>query len=499
MKVPQWLVPSLADILFLSLIAWPFFLSSSGWTELMADANSGIHIRTGEFILQTHTVPHQDLYSFSKPGAPWFAWEWLTTILYAQLHSAYGLASLAILSAFLIWTHPVLLLRNQMAEGASVAIALPLTLVAFRASSIHFLARPHLFTWLFFAITVALVNHDRRSRTRWLWALVPMSALWTNLHGGFLTLPVYAGLTAAGSLLEAVLTRHASRWTDFRRYSLLSALTAAATLLNPYGIRVHTHIVQMMQSQWLTKIVQEFQPPMRFPGERVYLYFAILAIALVCAAVLVRRGRFVEPLWIAFFAYASMTSARHLPLFFLAATPVCAQVLSEGWRRLAEKGGPKSLAGTLDSIARDAEPGFTRMSVWGPAFWLVLLLTPLRATVPSEFPATQFPAAIVNRHLEAIATSRIFTHDGWADYLIYRNYPRQRIFVDGRGDFFGPEIGEPYLDMLEAKPGWKEQFARWEFSMVLLKPGVALAKALGTDPEWMEIERDAQAVLFRKR
>jgi hypothetical protein len=76
------LVPSLSDFLFVALIAWLFMSSGAhGWQSLLADADAGWHIRTGEYILDHHQVPHHDLYSFSKPGAPWYAWEWLTDII----------------------------------------------------------------------------------------------------------------------------------------------------------------------------------------------------------------------------------------------------------------------------------------------------------------------------------------------------------------------------------------------------------------------------------
>ena len=78
----RWAVPSLSDLLFVALIGWLFMSSGEhGWQSLLADADVGWHIRTGEYILDHHAVPHHDLYSFSKPGAPWFAWEWLTDVL----------------------------------------------------------------------------------------------------------------------------------------------------------------------------------------------------------------------------------------------------------------------------------------------------------------------------------------------------------------------------------------------------------------------------------
>ena len=54
----------------------------------------------------------------------------------------------------------------------------------------------------------------------------------------------------------------------------------------------------------------------------------------------------------------------------------------------------------------------------------------------------RYPAAIVSKNGDLIASSRIFTTDSWADYLTYRLYPRQRVFFDGRSDFFWKEMSE---------------------------------------------------------
>ena len=49
---------------------------------------------------------------------------------------------------------------------------------------------------------------------------------------------------------------------------------------------------------------------------------------------------------------------------------------------------------------------------------------------------------------------RVFTTDQWADYLIFRLYPQQRVFFDGRSDFFGAAIGSDYRKLLGCDKSW---------------------------------------------
>src|SRR3954447_6343763 len=87
-RVARFFIPSISDFLFLFLAAWLF---AAGPIVLLNDGDTGWHIRTGEYILNTRTIPSTDLFSFSKAGQPWFAWEWLIDVLFAAVHGRFGL------------------------------------------------------------------------------------------------------------------------------------------------------------------------------------------------------------------------------------------------------------------------------------------------------------------------------------------------------------------------------------------------------------------------
>src|SRR5258708_14705284 len=88
------LLPSLTDFAFLTPLAF-LFGRMNGVKTLLADCDTGWHIRTGEWILAHGWVPTRDIFSFSKPADPWFAWEWLADVLFARLHAMGGLPAVA--------------------------------------------------------------------------------------------------------------------------------------------------------------------------------------------------------------------------------------------------------------------------------------------------------------------------------------------------------------------------------------------------------------------
>jgi hypothetical protein len=198
----------------------------------------------------------------------------------------------------------------------------------------------------------------------------------------------------------------------------------------------------------------------------------------------------VEPLWLAFFGYMAMKSARHIPLFVIVAVPIIACELTRCFETLARRGS--AWLQIFSELARDLAPSLTRLSLWGALAGLLLIFP----SAPSDFPSSWFPTGIVQRDSARLIHSRVFTTDHWGDYLIYKLYPGQRIFVDGRSDFFGERIGLDYLAVMETEPGWQQVLNRWRFDAVLTPKNVRLAAALGKDPHWRVADRDATAILF---
>src|SRR5579859_5109235 len=160
------LLPSLSDAAFLIPIA-VFFSCTTGVKWLLGDSDTGWHIRTGEWILKNRRVPATDLFSFTKADQPWFAWEWLSDVLMAVLHSRFGVGGIVVASLVLLGATSVFIYRSTVEESEYRLIAIVLTGLAMAASAIHWLARPHLVTPLFTGMFCCLLNRvERRGNDR---------------------------------------------------------------------------------------------------------------------------------------------------------------------------------------------------------------------------------------------------------------------------------------------------------------------------------------------
>jgi hypothetical protein len=501
-SVPLMLVPSLSDCLFLAILLW-VFAAGSGWSVLLADGDTGWHIRTGEYILDTRSVPVRDLFSFSKAGQPWFAWEWLSDVIFALLDRAWGLKGVVVFTGMVLSFSSALLYRYMMWRGANLLAALGATLLAAGASTVHYLARPHIFTLLGLTAAVWILERDRRRPGRAVWCLVPMTAVWTNLHGGFLAWIACLGLVAAGSLWQAALDPPGAprRFYAAGRYAGLAGACALATFANPYGWRLHQHIASYLRSDWIRQVVDEFQSP-RFRSESMLQFEILLFAGLAFVPLLYRQRLLAELLIIVFWAHSALVSARHVPLYAFLAAPLCAVEAGRLWSAWSVRFKRRSVGAALRNCLRDFSAAPQRSSAWVPVVLVGLSLLPWNW--PQDFPGNKFPVAAVNRNVQWIAPAsgsrpRILTSDQWGDYLIYRFYPQGRVFVDGRSDFYGPAVGHEYLELLNAVPGWERILDQYGFDLALLPSEWPLAQLLMRDARWRVLDLDRQAVFLERQ
>jgi len=493
--IARVLTPSFSDCFFIAVMVWLFVCGTGGWASLLGDGDTGWHIRTGQYILEHHSVPTHDLFSFSRPHAPWFAWEWLTDVLYALSFRAGGLKAIVLMAGFMISLFATVVLRYTLWQGANVLVAAFTTLVAMGASSMHFLARPHLFTLLLLPICLWLLEADRVKHTSWLWALIPLTALWANLHGGFVAFLACLGLLVLAGALESLCGR--PQWREVRRYAALLLGCSLSSLLNPYGFRLQVHIVEYLRADWIKNMVQEFQAP-TFRSEGQLQFEALLVVGLITAGLLIRRRLFAEVLWMVFLAHASLISVRHAPLFATVAAPMMACEISEEWRTAALRLKKSSVLRILWQLGFDLAPAFRRTSIWPAVLMLALASLDGPLKWPHDFPSQLFPATMVDQHADLIASGRLLTTDQWGDYIIFRFYPRQKVYVDGRSDFYGEKLGGEYLHLLQGAHDWKAILDRNAFNVALLPGDWPLASMLKLDPEWRVVDDDSRAILFER-
>ncbi len=506
------LMPSLTDLVFLLPIIL-LFGRMKGASQLL-EGDTGWHIRTGDWILANGRIPYADLFSFTKPGEPWFAWEWLWDAAFAWLHARGGLPLVTLVSLFVISLTFALLYRLVARRSGNVLVAAAVTLTALAASSIHWWARPHVFTWLFAVITLHILETKREGGRDLLWILPPLTIVWTNVHGGFLFGIILVATYAAGELCSALVAANGElRSAAFRRgrpYLISGAACLAASFINPYTYHLHVHIANYLGNpdSLFFRFVGEWQSvSFHNPSAR---FFEVLIVASVAAAFWhASQRRWIEPLLIVSWLHQALGMGRNIPLFALVAALPTAQALAEIATRMAARADVAQwLRGALATFSEIGEEIGSmertgRAHLISMAAFAVLALVML-APAPSTrflaaYDAKAYPVQAVAKLSAESRAGRIFAPDEWGDYLIYTLSPATKVFIDGRFDFYGNRFTEKYLDVMDAKYNWAATLDEYRVRFVLLPVEAPLASALKESSRWNTAYDDGVSILFRLR
>jgi hypothetical protein len=285
----------------------------------------------------------------------------------------------------------------------------------------------------------------------------------------------------------------------------VAAACGAATFVNPYGYRLHAHIFAYLADGFYRGNIMEFQS-LNFQSGQARYFEILLAAGAAAAFVRLRRGRLVWPLLFAVWAHLALYSARNVEIFVLLAAPPAAEMVSEGLRRLPAmrlagwlRRGLEGLACfTRECNACDGGPRWHACSAAAMLALAALLYAPRSpAACRAAYDPKTFPVAAAGQLERAGLFGGVFTEDLWGGYLIYREYPRGRVFIDGRSDFYGPEFAGKYIKAMGAQAGWEGYLSRYGVETVLLPPDAPLAGALRQSGAWHLIYDDGVALIFR--
>ena len=509
----RFLVPSVADVLFVVLL---FGLSAGALGRLLLrDAGTGWHIRNGQQILLTHAVPRVDSFSATMSGRPWYAWEWFYDLLMAAIHQALGLNGVVYYSAAIIAATFAIVLYFASMRGANLLITLFLLILSLGASAVHFLARPHVVSWLLTVAWVELVDtavtQPSRETARRLFWLPALMLLWVNVHGGFLfgLLLLAAYLAGAGIQYFSEPDARAASAYILKRLGTVTLLCGAASFVNPYGYKLHVHVGHYLADRFLMNAISEFRSP-NFHGAAQQCFALLMLITIVALASARRRPHPAQMLAMLLAVYGGLFATRNLPVASLLLTLLVAPLLSESLAAAgstAAAGWVRSACAGVDRFGLRMRNTELRLSghVWLVAGFVVGLWACAHGgrlgseqLINAYFEPKRFPVEAVDVLAQRQVSEPVFSLDYWGGYLIYRRYPREKVFIDDRHDFYGDAYIKDYLKVTLAQPGWDKVLDAEHVNWVLTPTESSLSSLLRLSPAWKTVHEDSRAVLFER-
>ncbi len=499
-RLAYWLTPDLAMAAALAGLVFTLFVFQAP-VGFFRDGDAGWHIRAGEIILNTGRLPQHEPFSFVILNPPWRAWEWGSEILMAAEHRAAGLPGVVFLYTATLGVAFWLWFRLHRKTGGNILIACLMASPFVATTQFHWLARPHLFSFVFLLAMLLWLETERTAvRIRDLAIAFAGAALWANLHASFVLFPVIAGLYAVAWFWRPSLWLVEDPKADRRQagvYALLALAAAAGSLVNPYGWRLPLHVAGFFGNPAIRVGIAEWEPwGWNRPGSEQIVVVVVLCVAGAACALWNRKPHYA--LVLGFLIWSGLAAARGLPLLAIGGLPLAngamAAVLARIGSRKPGSLGSRLLRTSDDLLAVDRTHSGAALAP------IALLATFFYLTSPAVaartgFPAALFPVNIAPAIEKLPANARIFSSIAHGGYLLYRFEGRRKVYIDGRIDYYGPQYLFLYRAVAGATGDWDKLLEKLRVTHVLVGNDLPLAAAMRTRG-WNVVDHELRFTLF---
>jgi hypothetical protein len=422
-------------------------------------------------------------------GHAWIAHEWLSEVLIYSIYRAASWGGLIVVFAAL--TSVTFLFLYLRCAGRPYVAGLLVLWAAFVCRP-TWGVRPQTISVLLASLLLWVLERRKRTRGGLLW-VVPLMLLWANLHAGYSLGIALLVLFLVGGWLDGLFgfapwmeVRSETRWLF-----LTLLLSLAVVVFNPNGWRLYRYPFATLHSAAMQKDIAEWFSPDFHRGE--YLPLVAMLIATLATPWLnTKRMRPRTMLLVGVSAYAALQSVRLIPIFALVATPFLAEQ-AEGFVHWLNR---NSGSGELRAFSASKLALHSAVAV----ALIVLSSLQVRQVVrhQPESEAAAFPQAAVTFLREHRPPGTLFNDYNWGGYLIWKLYPGERVFIDGRADLYGDEFLGEYAAADNLTGEWQTPLNRWQIAIILVPPESALANGLLVAGAWRLLFRDKQAAILAR-
>lgn len=442
------------------------------------------HLKTGEIIWTTHTIPSNDIFSYTTNHQASVPQEWLAQL---SIYAAYKWGGYSGLMLWLCLLTALVLIAGYLlcsiySANCKVAFLGAMTIWLF--GTIGFAVRPQMIGYLLLIIELLIIHIGRTRNPRWFLWLPVLFALWINCHGSFFLGIVVAVIFLFSSFFDFQAgSLVATRWDPRCRRILVLALilSAAALFLNPDGMRQILYPINTIFHQPIGLSTSEEWKATQLTDARGVALLAILLCTFLSVAIRRTDIYWDELLLLGLGTWLGVSHLRTLFAFGILAAPILTRQLSKSW----------------DEYNASIDRALPNAVLIGIALSVATLAFPsgqnLEGQVEDQSPAKAV-AFIKNSHLSGPMLND-YTYGG---YLIWAA-PEYPVFIDGRGDVFEwSGILAEFGNWATLKTDPNALLKEYGVSFCLLSHNSPMAHVMPLMPGWKTIYSDRNSVIFAR-
>lgn len=450
------------------------------------DTDTWWHIRSGEYTLGEGMIDG-DPFSHSFEGETWINHSWGAQIVMLGAWKVGGNAGLSFYTA--IFAVAGLALLYQICAGNTYLRAFLLVLTASTAA-VFWSARPQMLSYFFTTLLLWLLYRYKRDGKDWLWGIIPMMWLWSNMHAGWSIGYLFLFAFIVGEAFNNILKidEHSMSWAGWRKMLIATVISIPFLALSPYGIDNVLVPFNTVTIDALRQFIQEWQSP-NFQMVAIYPFIAM--IMLLFMAMWSSRLKFD---WSSFFLligtlFLALQYSRNIAVFAVATTPILSYHLDNALTERKWILRPRQTVPTPMLILNIVLITAVTLGVIAYAYGL------LEPENVRETQSQRLPIAAVEYLNEHDLPHEMFNSYNWGGYLIFAapDYP---VYIDGRTDLYTDfvlSMNDIYMARVDDPLA---ELSTANINLVLVEVVAPLNDILAESDEWTLEYEDNLAMLW---
>jgi len=443
------------------------------------------HLKTGEYIINNGFIPQFDIFSYTVFTHTWINHQWLADVLFFLVFDCFGINGLILLKAIVLGATFTILFKITYQKRIYL-LSIFFIFLAILASGHRFLMRPFIFNFLFIIIYFYILHGYKHSQQKKLIFLLPiLQIIWSNLHGGSLTgiILIYAYL--AGELIswkfKLPFQQNEKYTIKGKKYYILLAvggLCLFSGLVNPNGLTgalypflTLTELNQSGYQEVIMKYIAELQPPISLHTLfkiQPYPYYKLLILLSLGTFILnYKRLNVTRFITYTIFLIFSLLANRNIPTFVLLATPISIFNLNHIDIRKVIILSPKikQLLLLLSQIS----------------ILIIIVTCIIKATAPQYLFRNKiirnfgfgiihpkYPESAIDFIQSNNISGNFFNTYESGGYLIWRMFPQEKVFIDGRTEVYGPQFYQRYVRLFANPDKFNAISDEFNINLILL-------------------------------
>ncbi len=478
------------------LLALVFFFIFAMFNVKVWDPDFWWHLKTGEYIYQTGSLPETDPFSYSSlPKDPIhpeskrikfiLSSYWLSQLIFFLIYKAFSFQGIIYLRAAILTLLVFVLYKAVRREGMgfylSIVFIIPVVIIFVNFTG----ERPQLFSFLFTFLLIYLLEGFRKTEigdsSRFieiknattlakdgsgkikpslnesqrvsmnlnksqffisLFYLLPipfLMLLWANLHGGFILGVIILSIYIVSETCKYAF-RKLGRPIPLKSLKLLiltGIISIFITLLNPNGYNVVPVLLELEKGRYMSMIIEAQSPidivKYGFYAQELITYFILLFLCLLLFLINIRKLDITGILIFAVFTYMSLSASRVIPFFAPVASLLIARYSLKIYEQLRDKSTFMSIIHAIKKPLSLLQ--FPSINIVLSVLISVFLIYQLNTKnlFRSGVRTERYPVGAVYFLKDNRLQGNMFNPYVWGGYMLWALYPDYKVFTDGRG------------------------------------------------------------------